>query len=31
MVKDAELNAAEDHKKLELVQARNRPTRWCTR
>ena len=23
MVKDAELNAAEDHKKLELVQARN--------
>ena len=23
MVKDAELNAAEDHKKVELVQARN--------
>jgi molecular chaperone DnaK len=23
MVKDAEANAAEDHKKLELVQARN--------
>ena len=23
MVKDAEINAAEDHKKLELVQARN--------
>ena len=23
MVKDAELNAAEDNKKLELVQARN--------
>jgi molecular chaperone DnaK len=23
MVKDAELNAAEDHRKLELVQARN--------
>jgi molecular chaperone DnaK len=31
MVKDAEANAAEDKKKLELVQARNQADAWCTR
>ena len=31
MVKDAELNAAEDAKKVELVQAATRPTACSTR
>ncbi len=31
MVKDAEANAAEDHRRLELVQSRNRPRPRCTR
>jgi molecular chaperone DnaK len=30
MVKDAELNAADDKKKLELVQARNQGEAMCT-
>ena len=31
MVKDAEAHAEEDKKALELVDARNQATRWCTR